>query len=142
MPEQKVDEKNVHFLEEEMSALRQEIEHFQQEKDRVRAIVGQIGGVPTQNTKVYNIVFVLFIIVCLFISLRSEGKVQLLMIELAIGALSVKLIYLIHFQSRINHFQLWILSSIEWQLNEIIRKFGRMEKKIDSQMDSKGEVSQ
>lgn len=46
---------------------------------------------------------------------------QLAMVELAIAAVSVKLIFLIHKQSRVNHFQLWILSSIEWQLNEIMK---------------------
>jgi hypothetical protein len=43
------------------------------------------------------------------------------MIELASAAVSVKIIYLIHCQMRVNHFKLWVLSSIEWRLNELTR---------------------
>lgn len=41
------------------------------------------------------------------------------MVELAIAILSVKLLYLIHFQNRVHHMQLWIISSLEWQIKEI-----------------------
>jgi hypothetical protein len=37
-------------LEEELEDLREELEHFQIEKDRVRAIVGKVGGMPKLNT--------------------------------------------------------------------------------------------
>jgi hypothetical protein len=80
-------------LEDELSDLKQELEHFQREKERVRAIIGKISG---------------------------EG-LRLLMIELATVTLSAKIIYMIHLQMRINHFQFWILSSIEWRINEAIK---------------------
>ena len=48
------------------------------------------------------------------------------MIELATVALSVKIIYLIHCQMRINHFKFWILSSLEWRLNEIMKLIKQM----------------
>jgi len=37
-------------IEDEISDLKQELEHFQQEKERVRAIIGKIGGVPKFQT--------------------------------------------------------------------------------------------
>ena len=108
-------------LEEEMADLRMEIESFKKGKDRVRAIVGKIGGMPTSNAKLYNIIFIILVLACLIISLVSHGTLRLAMVELSVAVLSVKLIYLIHSQSRINHFKLWILTSLEWRLDQIIK---------------------
>ncbi len=113
-------------IEDEISDLKQELEHFQQEKERVRAIVGKIGGVPTFNTKLANWIFIVVIVITLAISIIGGKGYQLLMIEIATVALSAKIIYMIHCQMKINHFKLWMLSSIEWRLNEMmkhVRKF-------------------
>ncbi len=107
---------------EEMADLKEEIERFREEKQRVRAIVGKIGGVPAFNTKIFNIIFVTLVVISLAISLITEvPRTRLTMIELAVAALSLKLIFLINKQARVNHFQLWILSSLEWRLNEIMK---------------------
>ena len=113
-------------LEDEINDLKQELENFQQEKERVRAIVGKIGGVPTFNTKLANWIFIVVIVITLAISIIGSERWRLLMIEIATVALSVKIIYMIHCQMKINHFKLWVLSSIEWRLNEMmkhVRKF-------------------
>ena len=102
--------------------LRQEIERFKTEKERVRAIVGRIGGMPSFNTRIANIIFALAIIACLAVSLISKGPVQLFTIEFAVTAVSIKLMFLIHKQSRVSHFQLWILSSLEWRLDQIMKE--------------------
>jgi len=112
---------NKKRTEEELADLKDEIESFKKEKERVKTIVGQIGGMPSFNTKTFNIIFIGLILVCIVGSLMTGGIVRLVMIELAIVALSVKLIYLMNKQARVNHFQLWILSSIEWQINEIAK---------------------
>ena len=106
---------------EEVEDLKQEIEKFRQEKERVRAIVGRIGGVPKFNTRTANIIFAALLVVCAAISLVSEGALLLAMLEVAVAAVSVKLIFLIHNLSRVSHFQLWILSSLEWQINELTK---------------------
>ena len=43
----------------EISDLKQELEHFQQEKERVRAIIVKIGGVPKFQPKLINAIFLL-----------------------------------------------------------------------------------
>lgn len=108
--------------EEEVDELKREIEQFRKEKERVRQIIGQVGGMPTFNTKLFNAVFIMLITVCLVVSLWSNGVWRLAMVALALTLVSLKLIYLIYSQSRVNHFQLWILTSIEWRLNELIKK--------------------
>ena len=105
----------------ELDDLKKELEHFQQEKERVRAIIGKIGGLPKFRTKLVNVIFITVIVTSVIISILSGEKLRLLMIELAMVALSLKIIYLINCQMRINHFQFWILSSLEWRINEIIK---------------------
>ena len=45
-----INQNNGH-LENEINDLKQELEHFEQEKERVRAIIDQIGGMPKFRTK-------------------------------------------------------------------------------------------
>jgi hypothetical protein len=113
---------------EELDDLKEELEHFQQEKERVRAIVGKIGGLPKFRTKLVNTIFITVIIASVTISIISGERLRLLMIELAMVTLSLKIIYLIHCQMRINHFQFWILSSLEWRINEIMRQIKQARK--------------
>jgi hypothetical protein len=112
----------------ELKDLKEELEHFQQEKERVRAIIGKIGGVPRFRAKLVNVVFIVVITASVIISIFSGQELRLLMIELATIALSVKIIYLIHCQMRVNHFEFWILSSLEWRLTEIMRHVRRLDK--------------
>lgn len=112
----------------ELKDLKEELEHFQQEKERVRAIIGKIGGVPRFRAKLVNIVFIVVITASVIISIFSGQELRLLMIELATIALSVKIIYLIHCQMRVNHFEFWILSSLEWRLTEIMRHVRHLDK--------------
>ena len=107
---------------EKIDDLKNEIEKFKRDQERVREIIGKIGGVPTVNTKLFNIIFAIFVAVCLVISLLSGGTLRLAMIELALAVLSIKIIFLIHNQARVNHFQLWILSSLEWRFNELVKE--------------------
>ena len=121
-------EENKTRIDEEMADLKQAIENFKKEKERVRLIIGQIGGLPTFNTNLFNVIFVIFVLICMGVSLKATGILRLAMLEVAIVAVSAKLIYLIHNQSRVNHFQLWILSSIEWRLNEISKSIDALKK--------------
>ena len=118
-------------LEEELEDLRKELEHFQKEKERVRAIVGKIGGVPKTQAKVINIVFIVVIGVSLIVSILGGEQWRLLMIEIATVALSIKIIYLIHSQMRVAHFEFWILSSLEWRINEIMKQLRELRKDKD-----------
>ena len=115
-------------LENEINDLKRELESFQQDKERVRAIIGQIGGMPTFHTKLINVAFIVVIAVSVVVSVISDEKWRLLMIELATVTLSIKIIYLIHCQMRINHFKFWILSSIEWRINEMMTLVKKMKK--------------
>ena len=115
-------------LHDELKDLKDELEHFQQEKERVRAIIGKIGGVPKFRTKLINAIFVAVIAISVVLSIVGGKEWRVLMIELATITLSAKIIYLIHCQMRINHFELWILSSLEWRLTEMMKHLRQLTK--------------
>jgi hypothetical protein len=115
-------------LEDELQDLRKELDNFLKEKERVRAIVGKIGGIPKNRANVVNTLFIVILVVSLAISLFVQDNWRLLMIELATVTLSIKIIYLIHAQMRVAHFEFWILSSIEWRINELMKQVRRLEK--------------
>jgi len=105
----------------EIHDLKEELEKFKLEKERVRAIVGKIGGVPAVQTKIINIIFTVLIAAFLLVSVVGGEKTRPLMMELTIVALSIKIVFLIHLQSKVNHFQLWVMSAIEWRMNEMMK---------------------
>lgn len=114
-------EKEHKHFEGELDDLKKELEHFQQEKERVRAIIGSIGGVPQFHTKLINAIFITAIAISVIISLIAGDKWRLLMVEFAMVALSIKIIYMMHCQVKVNHFKFWVLSSIEWRLTEMMK---------------------
>jgi len=117
-------------LAEELDDLKKELESFEKEKERVRSIVGQIGGVPKTRARLINVLFVIIMVVSVAISIVADEKWRMLMIELATVTLSIKIIYLIHAQMRVAHFEFWILSSLEWRINEIMKQLRQLKKDV------------
>jgi hypothetical protein len=106
---------------EKESTLSNEIEEFKKEKERIRAIVGKIGATPTFGKKILNILFIFLVIVCFSLPFIFP-ELHLPMIEFGLMLISIKIIYLLHSNSRQMHFMFWILTSLEWRLNEITKK--------------------
>ena len=130
MTEEPQEYKHEH-LEAELGDLKRELENFEKEKERVRAIIGQIGGVPKSRTRFVNALFIIILVVSVIISILADEKWRLLMIELATVTLSVKIIYLMHAQMRVAHFEFWILSSLEWRVNEIMKQLRQLKKQVE-----------
>lgn len=118
-------------LEAELDDLKRELEHFEKEKERIRTIVGQVGGAPKSQVKLVNALFILVLVVTVAISIVADEKWRLIMIELATVTLSIKIIYLIHAQMRVAHFEFWILSSLEWRVNEIMKQLRQLRKQVE-----------
>jgi hypothetical protein len=117
--------------------LQEELDHFRQEKEKVRRLIGQIGGKATADRdRVINVVFISAIII--FFSLDflrhifgfSIPLAPLFSIEVGLLLVSLKIIWMIHRSMKVEHFQFWILNSIEFRLNDISRKIQSIEKKV------------
>ena len=128
----------------ETEILRQELEHYKNEKERVRKIIGQIGGSNTKDRdRIINTAF-LFLVFFLFIfdffreifDLHILNIPPFLSIELALLLVSLKIIWMISKQNKIEHFQFWVLNSIEFQINLISKRMREFEDKVKSKRES------
>ena len=55
---------------------------------------------------------------------------EMFSLEIAILLVSVKIIWMIHIQTKVEHFQFWILNSIEFRLNDIAKRIRTIEAQI------------
>ena len=120
-------------------ALMDELNHFREEKEKVRQLVGQIGGKKaSKRDKFINRTFIvclvgLFVIDIIIILFKLD--ISLITTEftiiLALLMVSLKIIWMVHKQAKIEHFQFWILNSIEYRLNDISKRIKKIEKKLD-----------
>ena len=126
---------------EETEILRQELEHYKSEKERVRKIIGQIGSKTAKKKDLtINIVFLLLVIsLFAFDFVRELFDLSLykipafISIELAILLVSLKIIWMINKQTKVEHFQFWILNSIEFQINLMSKRIRELEEKLKTQ---------
>ena len=119
----------------ETDILKEELKHYKSEKEKIRKIIGQIGGTTSiKHDRRVNIIF-LVIVISLFLfdvlrellHLQISGYSSNLAIELALLLVSVKIIWMINKQSKIDHFQFWVLNSIDFQINNITKRMRELE---------------
>jgi len=121
-------------------ALLEELEQFRKEKERIRMLVGQIGGKHSQKHDQYmNIGFIAALVVLFLVDiLRHVFHInvplpQMFSIELAVLLVSVKIIWMIHKGTKVEHFQFWVLNSIEFRLNDLSKHIREIEKKLSAE---------
>jgi len=123
---------------EENLNLESELEQFKNEKEKIRNLVGQIGGKGSENQDlIVNMAF-LTIIIGLFIFdiLRHLFHINLPLpplfsIEVGVLLVSIKIIWMIYKQTKVEHFQFWILNSIEFRLNNLSKQMNELDQKLD-----------
>jgi len=111
------------------SELRTEIEHYLKEKEKIRAIIGQIGGKFSKQERLINIIFVVLVLIAFGVAIFVEDW-KAIPFEIAILLVSLKLAFLLSQAAKVNHFQFWMLSSIEWRLNDIGKRVAKVEKQV------------
>jgi len=129
---------------EETDALRAELEHYRSERERIRDIVGQIGGKTTKHRNVViNTVFLCLVVGAFTFDLvRSFAGWEIpylpphIWLEIAVLLVSLKIIWMIHTQTKVDHFQFWILSSIEFQINMLSRRMTDLEAALRRQAEA------
>ena len=120
-------------------SLIEELEQFRAEKEKIRMLVGQIGGKGGEKIdKIINISFVIFLVVLFSIDiLRHFMGIEIPLppifsLEVGVLMVSIKIIWMIHRQTKVEHFQFWILNSIEFRLNSLSKQIKELNKKMDS----------
>ena len=110
--------------------LRQELDEFKKEKERIRNIVGEIGGKNNKQHKIVSLIFVLLIGVLLILGVVLQKITLFLTLEIVALLGVFKLILMAYETQRASHFQFWILNSLEFRLNEIDRRVKKIEKML------------
>ncbi len=123
--------------ERDTQSLEEELEQFRREKEKIRQLVGRIGGAASsKRDKVVNIVFVAAIVALLLADALKHIAgwpipiSPVFSIELGVLLVSAKIIWMIHKQSKVEHFQFWILNSIEFRLNDVAKRMKELERRL------------
>ena len=108
----------------------EELKEFEKEKDRIRQIVGKIGGKNNTQVKRVNALLIGMIIALLFMG-GVLGKMSLeLTMYLAILLGIIKIIWMLYETKKSSHFQFWILNSVEVRINEMAGKLTKIERRL------------
>lgn len=124
----------------ETDSLKEELEHFKAEKEKIRTIVGSIGGAAKEKRdRLINIIFIAVIVVLLatdflrhLLQIEIDFLPPMLSLEIGVLMVSLKIIWMIHKQGKVEHFQFWILNSIEFRLNDLSKRMREMQSKIEN----------
>ena len=110
---------------------REELEEFIREKEKIRQIIGRIGGKPTRMSKVITVLMIVFILATLVAAPLLPQNIELPAVELGIVLLSLKIFFFLQNEAKVTHFQFWMLSSLEWRMNDMAKRLTRMDENIE-----------
>lgn len=117
--------------------LKAELDNFKKEKEKIRQLMGQIGGKEqAERDKWVNIVFIAAIALLGINDLLHHiwhVRVPIdteFSLVIAILLVSIKIIWMMHKSTKVEHFQFWILNSIEFRLNDVAKQLRNLEKTV------------
>lgn len=111
--------------------LRNELEAYKKDKERVREILGSIGGVKDQRRELLINIFLLILAVGIAMaSLTFHFIPSAIAIEVGVLIVTFKVVLLVNSVMKANHFMFWILSSIEFRVNAIDKKVTALKKSV------------
>lgn len=126
-------------------ALRRELEEFKAEKEKIRQLVGQIGGTESvEKDRRINFIFLIIVgLLFAFDILRHIFKFadflpSVLSLEIGLLLVSIKIVWMIHKQTKVEHFQFHVMNSIEFRLNDLSKQLREMQKEYRDYIRAKG----
>lgn len=106
-----------------------EIREFERERDQLKDVLGKIGGRNfSKKDNWINMSFFILILALFLLELTTEYLPRLISLQLGVLLVSVKIVFMIHSQQRVHHFQFWILNSIEYRMNDISKRMRIIER--------------
>jgi len=112
--------------------LKEELNSFRKEKDRISKIVGQIGGSKSNSNN--NLINIFFFGILLALVIFG-GVLKKISLEIQIAAIILlvvlKIAWMVNEAHKVSHFQFWILNSLEFRVNEMNRKVKKIEKTLE-----------
>ena len=129
--------------------LKAELDQFKKEKEKIRQLMGQIGGKQQEERDRWiNLVFIILISLLAINDVLHHvvGIHTPIPVDFALGIaillVSIKIIWMMHKATKVEHFQFWILNSIEFRLNDVAKQLRHLEKTVEKyHAEEKGEAS-
>jgi len=123
------------YTNQEFEQLIKELDIYKKEKDKLNKILGQIGGKKTKFGAFVSFSFIVGVVSLLIFDTYLNIFVyqkwsSITTIEIGLFLVSGKMIWMMYLQSKVSHFQFWILNSIEFKLNSISKRLNKVEKNI------------
>ncbi|MCK4400901.1 hypothetical protein KAW08_01190 [bacterium] len=117
--------------------LQEELEQFRKEKEWIKNVIGTIGAkTSTKQDMILNISFISAVVILFVLdTMRHMLEIDiplppLFSIEIGLLLVSIKIIWMIRKQMKVEHFQFWILNSIEYRLNDVSKRLINIENLI------------
>jgi hypothetical protein len=127
------DESIIEELNERKEDLVKEIEEYNRERDQIKSMLGRLGGEKYSKTDmILNIIFLTTIVALFAVEVATQILPTYVSLEVGILLVSIKIIWMIHSQHKFNHFEFWVLNSIEFRMNTLDTRIKRMEKQMHS----------
>jgi hypothetical protein len=128
------DTEMIQDLKEKREDILREIQEYNQEREQIKTMLGSVGGEKYSKTdKIINIFFVLLIIVFIILEITTDILPLYISLEIGVLLVSIKIIWMIHSQHKFNHFQFWILNSLEFRMNNMYSRIKKIERMLSSQ---------
>jgi hypothetical protein len=113
--------------------LLEDLEEYNREKEHIRTMLGKIGGKDySKRDNLINITFLALILILFLLEITTHFLPSFVSIEVSVLLVSIKIVWMIHSQQKFNHFQFWILNTLEFRVNDMTRKVRKIEKVITS----------
>lgn len=109
---------------------------FQTEKDRIKGIVGEIGGKNNAQHKIVSLVFALLIVVLLVLGVALQKISLFLTLEIVVLIGIFKILWMFYEVQRSIHFQFWLLNSLEFRINDVDKRMKKIEKLLREEKQS------
>lgn len=108
-----------------------DLEEYNREKEHIRAMLGKIGGKGySHKDNIINIGFLSIILILFVLEITTHFLPSFVSIEVSVLLVSIKIVWMIHSQQKFNHFQFWILNTLEFRVNDMTRRIRKIEKAL------------
>lgn len=115
-------------------AMLKEIEEYNQEKEKIRDMLGKLGGKNFSKVdSIVNIIFLAIILTLFILEMTTHFLPPFISLEISVLLVSIKIVVMMHHQYKTSHFQFWILNTIEFKINSIHSELRELEKKVNEQ---------
>lgn len=108
-----------------------ELAEYSREQERLKKLLGAYGGKRySRIDTVMNVVFLVVILGLFVVQATLKVIDTYVSLEISVLLVSIKIVWMIHSQNKVNHFQFWVLNTIEFRVNEAVRRLQAIERRM------------